>query len=131
MKQPNKIKLRVCEDSTVERNHKEMMKFLNVTFRNFGWNCGQKEKWLYGRLRPWRKLRKMPIIFGKCVFWNIDRGKRRDVYYVQETINGWNQEAAFKGSFEKCGEWMDKHNIPHGTDNWNIVHEDEYGVDYL
>lgn len=128
MAQPKKIKVQVIDGGNVERNHNEMMKYLNRTYKTFGWTCGRKEKWLYGRLRPGRRLRKIPFFIGKCVFWNIDMCNRRDAYYVQETINGWKQKAVFKGTFDKCGEWMDRHHIPR-CDDWNIVHETEYDVD--
>jgi hypothetical protein len=127
MKQPKKIKVRVIDAGRVERNHEEMIKFLNPTYKTFGIDCGRKEKWLYGRLLPGRKLRKMPTVIGKCVFWRHDVRFRRDVYYVQETIGGWGQEAAFKGTWYECVEWLDANPWTY-PGNWKIVHENEYAM---
>jgi hypothetical protein len=132
MKQPKKIKVRVIADGSVERNHTEMMKYLNVTYIPQDTLCGVKFKYLYGHLYPGRKLRKLPTYFGKNVFcnrdWLLSRSEKRDAYCVQETIGGWRQNAAFYGTWYECVEWLAEHQ---NSGNYDIVHESEYDVDYL
>lgn len=53
---------------------------------------------------------------------------KEEIYYVQETIGGWRQNAVFQGTYNECekyiAEWC--HN---GC--FNIVSEDDYEVDYI
>lgn len=52
-------------------------------------------------------------------------------YYVQETVGGWRQNAAFDGTLAQCKEyWRDMH-LDQSNGSWNIVSEDDYEVDYL
>ena len=54
--------------------------------------------------------------------------KQIDMYYVQEIIGGWKQNAIFQGTYEECQEYMAErcHN-----GSYSIVPEWDYGVDYL
>lgn len=49
-------------------------------------------------------------------------------YYVQETIGGWKQVAAFEGTHDECMDYMEQWCF---NGNWNIVSELDYQVDYL
>jgi hypothetical protein len=49
------------------------------------------------------------------------------IYYAQETIGGWRQNAAYCGTYEQCQEWIADQN----GGSWAIVPEDEYEVDYI
>lgn len=51
-----------------------------------------------------------------------------DKYFVQETIGGWKQTAIFFGTYDECRQFEAQHCL---NDNFNIVHESEYEVDYL
>lgn len=52
-------------------------------------------------------------------------------YYVQETIGGWRQNAAFDGTLAQCNEyWRDMH-LDQSNSSWDIVSEEDYEVDYL
>ena len=50
------------------------------------------------------------------------------IYFVQETIGGWKQNAVFNGTFEECQEYVTErcHN-----GSFNIVADCDYTVDYL
>ncbi len=53
---------------------------------------------------------------------------KKEMYYVQEKIGGWKQNAVFGGTFEECEEYYDEccHN-----GSFAIVPEQDYEVDYL
>ena len=50
------------------------------------------------------------------------------LYYVQETIGGWRQNAAFIGTYEECQDYL---NTWCTNGAWSIVSEKDYEVDYL
>lgn len=50
------------------------------------------------------------------------------MFYVQETIGGWRQNAIFSGSYEECEEYL---NTSCHNGFYAIVSDKEYEVDYL
>lgn len=55
---------------------------------------------------------------------------QKDIYYIQETIGGWRQNAVFQGTYEECQEYWDENPMLY-YGNYSIVNISEYEVDYL
>ena len=49
-------------------------------------------------------------------------------FYLQETIGGWRQVAAFSGTYEECKE---RYNEVINNGHYSVVAEEDYEVDYL
>lgn len=52
------------------------------------------------------------------------------MWFVQQIIGGWRQNAVFQGTLKECEKYMEDNNL-YSQIGYGIVSEEDYKVDYL
>lgn len=52
------------------------------------------------------------------------------MWFIQQTIGGWRQNAVFQGTIEECEKYYEDNHL-HSQVGYSIISEEDYEVDYL